>query len=601
MSSEHGGHAFPFVEQLKRRNVGRVALLYLGLAYLLLEIFEVFFHLLELPAWTGRLAVFMAVLGFPAALMFAWVYEVTPEGLKFTHEVEPEKSITRHTGKRLDRAIIAVLAVALTYFVVDKFWLSHREAAGVQAGEQTAGAGAGEKSIAVLAFSDMSEKKDQEYFSDGLADELLDQLAHVPGLTVIARTSSFYFKGKQVPFDDIGRQLHVANILEGSVRRSGDHLRVTTQLVRADTGAHLWSETYDRQMKDIFQVQDEITAAVVGALKVKLAAGQNTATTGTRNPEAYTQYLLARQIYMRAFDAGSYGKAVEAFEKAIALDPKYADAYAALAVSKSARAEYLGDSGKGIDEALADADKAVTLGPDRPVPYRHRASIRESSRWDWEGAMADAQKALALDSGDAGAWGTLSVMLADQGRFTEALADNKRARELDPLHPAAWQNYAALLDATGQYPAAHQAYAHLLQIQPTSSDSSSGMEFVMIQLHEGKLGDALATARKIRNEDIRLPAIAMAECSLHHEGESQHALQEAQSKFAKEDAYLIAFAYGWCGDANRAFEWLDRAYSQRDGGLVEIRQSPAFARLRGDPRYAALLRKMKFPEEPATH
>jgi TolB-like protein/Tfp pilus assembly protein PilF len=458
-----------------------------------------------------------------------------------------------------------------------------------------------EKSIAVLAFADMSEKKDQEFFSDGLAEQLLDQLTSIPELKVIARTSSFYFKGKDVPLEEIGRQLRVANILQGSVRRSGNHLRVTTQLVRADSGVHLWSQTYDRQMKDIFQVQDDIAAAVVGALKVKLAAGQTITTVGTRNPEAYTQFILARQTQARAFDAESYGKAVEAFKKAIALDPKYADAFAGMAHAKAFTADALGDTGKGIDEALADAENAVALGPDRPYPYWIRAYIREGWRWDWAGATDDIEKAVALDAGDAGAWATRATMLEDQGRLTEALADNRRAIELSPLGGRLWSDYAMALVATGQYATAHEAFARALQIQPTLGNEAPSLIFVLIQLHESKFGDALATARKIGTEEIRLPSIAMVECSLHHAEESRRALQEAEAKFAKAQAYQIAEAHAWCEDANQGFKWLDRAYRQRDGGLSAIKWDPAFNSLRGDPRYAALLRKMNFPEGNATH
>src|ERR1700733_6141123 len=263
---EHLPHLLSgFLDKLKRRNVGRVAILYIVVSYLILEPFEMFFHLLDLPVWTGRTAVALMVLGFPVALLFAWIYEITPTGIKPSTEVDPQQSIARQTGRKLDYAIIAVLAVALIYFVADKFWISKRVAVATPAAtvipavvSAPAALVIPEKSVAVLPFVDMSEKKDQENFSDGLSEELIDKLTKIAELRVPARTSSFYFKGKQATIGDIAKALSVAYVLEGSVRKSGKTLRITAQLIKTDAGFHVWSETYDRPLNDVFKLQDEI-------------------------------------------------------------------------------------------------------------------------------------------------------------------------------------------------------------------------------------------------------------------------------------------------------------------------------------------------------
>jgi len=322
-AGHHHGHAalpkFNFVEELNRRNVGRVAILYIVVSYVVLEVFEVFFHLLEMPPWSGRIAVLIAVIGLPIAILIAWAYEITPEGLKPTDEVPLQKSIAIQTGRRLDRAIIVVLCVALTYFIVDKFLLSEHvtpSAAHVAANikAMSIAAVASDKSVAVLPFLDMSEKHDQEYFCDGLSEELINLLAQVQDLRVPARTSSFYFKSHVATVEEIGKALHVSHILEGSVRRSGDALRVTTQLVRADNGYHVWSRTFDEHSGGVFAVQDEIARAVVAALKVSLDGDRILSSArGTATPQAFDAMLRGRQFY-RQFTEDGWRRASDTYQ-----------------------------------------------------------------------------------------------------------------------------------------------------------------------------------------------------------------------------------------------------------------------------------------------
>jgi len=311
------------------------------------------------------------------------------EGLTYGH-----KSATSR-GRWLVIALVAVAAVAVAYFVVERFSRAKHLMTNQAATQNVIS----DKSVAVLPFTDMSEKKDQEYFADGMAEEIIDLLVNVPELKVPARTSSFYFKGKSITIPEIARELGVAHILEGSVRKSGSHLRVTTQLVSADNGYHLWSETYDRQLEDVFKTQDEIAGAVVAALKLKLAPGQQaTSSHRTSNPDAYNQYLLGRQFF-EGFTLDGFRRAVDAYRQAIQLDPNYAAAYAELAISEFFVADQTDDTAQK-QQALVTADKAVALAPDEADGYADRGYLRYEFAWDWTGAQSDFAKALALNPGD---------------------------------------------------------------------------------------------------------------------------------------------------------------------------------------------------------
>jgi TolB-like protein/Flp pilus assembly protein TadD len=494
--------------------------------------------------------------------------------------------------------IAAVAVIGVGYFAVDKLWLSKRSAAGAQTSSSTIQASTHpqsaipEKSVAVLPFVDMSEKKDQEYFSDGLSEELIDLLAQVQDLRVPARTSSFAFKGKADDVPSIAQKLRVAHVLEGSVRKAGNTLRVTVQLIRADNGYHLWSRTYDRDIKDIFKVQDEIAAAVVEVLKAKLAPAQAVAPYRSSNPEAYNQYLLGKRFHSRG-NVDGWRRAIDAFQKAIALDPGYAAAYASLALSEYVLADSTGDAA-GQRQAMTDAETAVTLAPQEADGYASRGVLRMTFLWDWNGAEADLETALALDPASDKVQGNYATLLERLGRLPEAIAVGRRATEIDPLSAIAWSNLGQYLTFHRDYPGAHEALRRCLEINPESS--FAGHHVAILQLLEGNAADALATARKIGIEFFRLTDVAMAEHSLGHAQESQQALDELISKHAPDGAYQVAEALAWRGEKDKAFEWLERAYQQRDGGLSEVKVDLLLDRLHGDPRFKAVLKKMNLPE-----
>jgi serine/threonine protein kinase/cytochrome c-type biogenesis protein CcmH/NrfG len=448
------------------------------------------------------------------------------------------------------------------------------------------------RSVAVLPFVDMSENKDQAYFSDGLAEELLDLLAKTPGLLVIARTSSFSFQGKSDDILTIAKKLNVANILEGSVRKAGNRLRITTRLIRASTAQQLWYESYDRELKDVFDVQDEIAGAVAAHLKLTLVPTSQDPARRTSNTEAYNQYLLGQQAFNRG-NIDGYRLAIEAYHRANALDPLYVAPYEGLTSAEFFVADQTGDTA-GYQRAEQAADKAVELGPEDASSYAARGFVRYAIRWDWTGAQADFEKAIALDPGDARCQQRYGELLATQGRMAEAIAATRKAIELDPLSHSAWQTLTTYLVSTHDFGAAREASRRALEISPQSDFSLNDLG--TLQLLEGRAKDALETFRKIDNEGFRLSSVAMAEYTLGHARESQQALEQVIAQHAVEAAFQIAEIYAWRGEKDKAFDWLERAYRQRDGGLADIKTDPPLAGLRGDPRYAAFLRKMNLPE-----
>ncbi len=482
------------------------------------------------------------------------------------------------------------LALAAAYFLGDKAWLSKRTQGEGETPAATVVVSA--KSIAVLPFADMSEKKDQEYFSDGLAEELIEQLGKTAGLKVIARTSSFSFKGKSDDIPTIASKLKVANVLEGSVRRSGNHLRVSTQLIRADSGQPLWSETFDREFKDVFTIQDEIAAAVVTALKVQLNGGGTAARGhGTTNPEAYNAYLLGRQLYMQG-TVPTWRQAIEAYQKAIDLDPHYADAYADLAVSEYYVADQMGDQAlwKLAEQA---AQKAIDLDPRLATGYSVRGNLRYLHRHDWVGAESDLKQALALEPTNSRVLSRYGNLLSYAGRTEEATAMLRKAIEQDPLESTNWQELGIALSESGDHAGAYDAFHHALAIRP--EDNFSKFHLARLQLVDGKSQEALATFQSNSDEEFRGAGVAMAQHTLGDAKASQQALEKLIATGARDAAYQIAEVYAWRGEKDKAFEWLERAYRQEDGGLADLKGDLQLASLRSDPRYVAMLRKLNFP------
>jgi len=494
----------------------------------------------------------------------------------------------------------AVIALGLVYFVVDKLWLakhsaSERPAAAVIPATAPAALAVSEKSVAVLPFVDMSEKKDQEYFSDGLSEELIDMLAKVPDLRVPARTSSFYFKGKSEDIPTIARRLMVAHVLEGSVRKSGVYLRITAQLVRADNGYHLWSQTYDRKLDDIFKVQDEIAGAVVSALKVSLGESSTLKVATTKNTEAYTLYLQGCAILKIAGNKEQFDNAAEYMRRAVKADPLFAKAWAWLAIVLG---NGVGHSYLRADAVAAEmrrtADQALALEPNLADAHSAK-SLLHALDWDWETAAAEAQKAYDVDPTDAGNALYLSKWLYGlHGESDAALALLRKGIELDPANYDAYVVIGEYYMETGKLPEAEAAFRKALELFPTGPDLHAYLGNLL--LLRGEATAALAEFQREPDEADRRQGAAIAYFALGRKAKANAALSEMERLDATIRPSNFAEAFAYRGESNQAFTWLDRAYQQRDPGVAFVNRDPFLKRLHGDPRWKAFLRKMKLPE-----
>jgi adenylate cyclase len=575
-----------FFSELKRRNVYKVAVAYAVVGWLGIQVASIVLPTFHAPEWTLQTIIALAVIGFPIALVIAWAFELTPEGIKRTEDADVSSARAK---RRHGWIYIAVVAAALS---IGLFFLGRYT---VRNNNNLYPSAPPEKSIAVLPFLNMSSDKEQDYFSDGLSEELLNQLAQIPQLRVIARTSSFSFKGKEVDVATIAKALNVANVLEGSVRKSANTLRITAQLVRASDSSHLWSQTYDRELADVFKVQDEIARDVVSALKVKLLPAQQLMTLQrTSNSEAYEQVLIGKEARKHG-GAESFQRAKAAFQRALDLDPNYANAYAGLAQAQAFAADFSGtpaERAAELKKAFANADKAIALAPDLAAGYWVRGILRHRLSWDWKGAQADFKQAATLDPNDVETF-NYSQALFFSGHQSEAFAMDRKATTLDPLSPEAWNILGWHHAFAGQYAEARTALQRALELSPDAQWSAFLLGYV--ELKEGKTNKAAEYFRRAP-EAFTKTGLAMVEYTLGHERESQQLLAELKEKYAVGFAYQIAQACAWRGDKNGAFEWLEHAYDQHDAGMYRLRYDPLLASLHDDPRFAALLKKMGFSE-----
>jgi adenylate cyclase len=564
--------------ELKRRNVFRVGVAYIVLAWLLLQVGDTLAPALHLPEWINSALAFFLILGFPLAIFFAWAFELTPEGLKLEKHVNRDQSITPQTGRKMDRAIIALLVVALAYFV----W-QFGQAPDDKAPEIVAG----QPSIAVLPFENMSSDDEQEYFSDGLTEELLNLLAKVPELKVTSRTSAFFYKGKDIKLADVGRELDVDHILEGSVRKAGNRIRITAQLIEVATDTHLWSETWDRDLDDIFAIQDEIAARVVGELRVQLL-GQIPHAVAT-DGEAYSLFLRARHtINQRTHESLMRGEAM--IDRAIEIDPGYAPAWALKGLILSQQ----GDVGarppaEAGAMARASVDRALELDPDSAVAHALSSDIMISFEQNYVDAQAAMDRAMELDPNDADVLYQASIYYANIGDFETALRLALRALERDPLFIPAHATLAYVYDTLGRYEEAEAVARKRIEISP---DSFGSYYYLAIPLLlQQRYDEALEVAQKERLEGFRQTIIAIASWHLGNPEASDQAIMTLLEQPEGWDWQLVQIRAAR-GETDAAFEAMEAAYENRDTGIQLILGDALIASLRDDPRYEQMVEKM---------
>ena len=514
------------------------------------------------------------------------------------HAPAPSASATR--GPRLVPLLIAAFALlGVGYFALDKFVLSKHSVASRPVA--SAPGAIPEKSIAVLPFVDMSEKRDQEYFSDGLSEELIDLLTKIPALRVPARTSSFYFKGKPDDIATIAARLHVAHLLEGSVRKSGNRLRVTAQLIRADNGYHVWSETYDRKWDDVFKVQDEIAAAVVKALEVSLFGKPMPTSLKASNSAAYSLYLQGRAATRASDTLAGEVRAIGLLEQAAKLDPGFAPTWALLSRMRvSIYEDYkTGPLQKVRADAFRDAQQAITLDPGWAEGHVAMGRVLMNLDWNWSAAGQEMQTALELDGTNPDVLRNAHYLARALGRFAESLRNIRAAAERDPLF---YYNFSSL--GLGQFMTGHVAeaiasYQKAQKLFPGDGTLHGYLSLAL--LAQGQPAAALTELERKPNltRHIFLFLLPRVLEALGRTQEAEHARVDAEAKYGKSDPYEIGLMYMAHKDLVRAFAWWDRAFQQHDTDLVYIKMAPAFALmpdLAVEPRFRALLRKMNLPE-----
>jgi len=490
--------------------------------------------------------------------------------------------VSQPARRRRPTLVLAVMLPVLLALAVIAAWRIGR---GSKSSQSAA------PSIAVLPFVDMSPEKDQEYFSDGLAEELLNDLAKIPGLRVAARTSSFQFKGKTDDVRTVGEKLNVGSILEGSVRKQGGRVRITAQLIKVEDGFHQWSETYDRELNDVLAVQDEIARKVAGSLKVALLE-RKTATSSARgtNAEAYNSYLQGQYFLVRR-SKENLEKAIGYYEQAIKLDSGYASAWVGLAVARSVQADasYLPVE-EGYGKSREAAERALTLDADLAEAHAAMGRIKRIYDWDWAGADAAYQRAVALEPGNATVVRGAASLAATLGRFEEALAQDRRAVEMDPLSVATHYTLGNHAYRAGRLEEAVAALKKALELDPERPVAHTSLG--RVYLAQAHAQEALAEMDRETDPAWHLFGRALAYHALGRNKESDAALAELIAKYQAVKAFQIADVYAFRGEVDRAFEWLERAYAERDGGLSEMKGDPLLKNLERDPRYVAFLKMM---------
>jgi len=575
-----------FYNELKRRNVFRVAVAYLAAAWLLTEVAGTVFPIFGFGDGPARVVIILLAIGFPLFLVFSWVFEFTPEGLRLEKEITDKRPAVRWGVKKLDRAIIVLLALALGYFAVDKFILEPARLAEVveeateKARSEVLVESYGERSIAVLPFVNMSADPEQEYFSDGISEELLNLLAQIPELRVISRSSSFSFKGKEVAVPEIARQLNVANVLEGSVRKVGDRVRISAQLIEARSDTHLWSETFERELGDIFKVQDEIALAISNALRLRLVeVGGHTALPKmfeTASTTAYDAYLQAREL-VRLRGVDNLRRAVDLLYRALFLDEGFAPAHAQLAIAGALLAF---QESFDREEIKRHVDRAEELQPDLADIYVARALLAGHAG-DSESEVTFAQQALALNPNQSDAMNTLYLSLSSLGRYEEADEAMQQMLTRDPLTVVGRFNYAEWLGEKGRVSEAHQLADQLATQSPPFAFSSHATVSLVF---EGKIAEGLYWGLKAgprtNNSVFALFWLGMFEEVLrlaHHtqpwidviEGRYDTAIEAVQTRLQNAPNDYVAI---WTGTeilyaAGRIGEALPLLELMRDSGL----------------------------------
>jgi len=585
-----------FFAELKRRNVYKVAIAYGVVAWLLMQIASQIFPFFEIPNWAVRLVVLLLIIGFPVALILAWAFELTPEGLKRTEFADelPKKSAR---SRAWFYVVVIAGAISVGLFFVGRYTAQNKQ--GGPAEVVT-------KSIAVLPFENLSHDPDNAFFADGIQEEILTRLSKIADLKVISRTSTQRFKSTPDNLLEIARQLGVANILEGSVQRSADQVRVNVQLIKAATDAHLWADTFDRKLTDVFAVESEIARAVADTLQAKLSGAEQSAIAArpTENSEAHELYLRGRYFFGKR-GADNLKRAIDYFNQAIAKDPNYAPAYAGIADSYAILSESPHESrADALNKARVAAEKALALDNKLAEAHVSRGLLFVEDL-NLKAAEQEYQRAIELNPNYAFAHYLFGFdVLTPLGDFDHAISEMNRAVELDPFSGIINANLGWCYLCARRYPEAVAQFRKAAELDPNSSMPALGLAHEL----SGQREQAITAYQRAYDLDHDLekhsghPADPMLLASVYAlKGERAKELQQLEEGKAVEQrgelpAFFVALAYARLGDKNEAIEWLQRSYQNKEIMIADINVFPPFDPLRSDPRFEALVQKVFAPK-----
>ncbi len=575
-------------KELRRRSVIKAAALYLVASWLVLQVADIMFDAFDVPSWSIRLLVAILILGFPIVLIFSWIFELTPDGLRRESDIS-SRAETLPTGRKTNILIVILLMLSAGIVVLDRVI---PEASPVGQPVSKASADTPRESIAVLPFVNFSDDPANVYFSEGLSEELLNMLAAIPELQVTARTSSFSFKEKDLDIPTIGRSLNVANVLEGSVRKSGNRLRVTAQLISVVSGYHLWSETYDRDMDDIFAVQDEIANAVVDALRISILGEAPRAR--ETDPDAFSTYLYGLHFYQQRSNDG-YEKAVEYLQQTLEIDPNYAPAWNTLAATYSNMALTGQLPYREANElALSAVEKALQLEPNYALAHSARAWVAMRYEQDYAASAVYFSRALILEPDNSIILSNAAVLASTLGRVEKAIEMTRRSLVLNPISTTVHSNLSDQLARAGRFTDAIDAARAALELTPGNPIAHANLAGAYLLFNQPE--NAIEEVEKAHMEPYELVIKSISFELLDRTDESKAAIAKLVEQYANNRAYLIATVYASRNEVDTAFEWLYRAVN--DGQPTSgIRTDPFLNNLHDDPRWNPLLARLGLSDE----
>jgi TolB-like protein len=580
-----------YLQELQRRHVVKAGIAYLVLSWLVVQVLSIIIPAFELSQSILKTVIIIMIIGFPIWLIFAWIYDFTPDGIKKTDNVEFDSKLHAKKNVKLNRFIIGSLLAAIILLIVNQVRMKNEMTDIISVMSQTDY----ESSIAVMAFVDMSPKKDHEYFSDGISEELLNFLAKIPELKVISRTSSFSYKNKDTKAIEIGQELAVSHILEGSIRKSGNTVRITAQLINTKDGSHEWSETYDRNLDSIFKIQDEIAAQVTKQLQLSLLGSR--AVVNPNSAESYNLYLQAKHLTRQNTKKG-YLEAEDKIKQAIALDSTYAPSWQLLSgIYDTGFYNFsIREGNEAIPLGIKAAEKAIELDPTSGEAYSSLASLYDSA-WEFEKSARNMSKALELSPKNAVIVGTAA--LKTFGNIDKAIELQKKAIQLDPL---VYGNYFNLGNANfrlNQLKEAEEAFKTFAIYYPNWQIYHYMM--ARIRLAQNDIEGARNEIEQETHDFFGIYGRNFIEFTAGNKEESDKLFVEFLTKFSSTDPSNIADLYAFRGNYEKAFEWLNIAVERKDPVLTEALTYPSFKPMYKDPRWNTIIDAMNLPKNHGYH